>query len=103
MITIVDYGCGNINAFVNVYKRLNIESKIARTAADLIGCKRIILPGIGAFDHVMKQFNASGMRDMVEKRVLADAVPVIGICAGMQILANRSEEGKENNIEGAET
>jgi len=98
MITIVDYGCGNINAFVNVYKRLNIESKIARTASDLEDCERIILPGVGSFDHVMKQFNASGMREMVEKKVLEDGVPVIGICAGMQILAQSSEEGTQAGL-----
>jgi glutamine amidotransferase len=98
MITIIDYGCGNINAFVNVFKRLNIPSKIVRSASDLENCEKIILPGVGAFDHVMSQFNSSGMREQVEKKVLTENIPVLGICAGMQILANGSEEGTEAGL-----
>jgi glutamine amidotransferase len=98
MITIIDYGCGNINAFVNVFKRLNIPSKIAHSATDLEDCAKIILPGVGAFDHVMSQFNASGMREQVEKKVLTENIPVLGICAGMQILANGSDEGTEAGL-----
>ena len=94
MITIIDYGCGNISAFVNAFKRLNIFSKIARIKDDVVDAERIILPGVGAFDYVMKSFNGSGMREIVEKKVLDEKVPVLGICAGMQILADGSEEGE---------
>lgn len=94
MITIVDYGLGNIRAFANLYERLNIQIKIARYPADLQSSSKIILPGVGAFDHAMNQLNASGMRDELEKQVLQNKVPVIGICVGMQILAKSSEEGK---------
>lgn len=98
MITIIDYGCGNTHAFVNVFKRLNIESKIAGSCSDLNGCTKIILPGVGAFDHVMTQFNSSGMRDEVEKKVLVEGISVLGVCAGMQILADRSDEGTESGL-----
>ena len=98
MITIVDYGCGNINAFVNVFKRLNIPTKIAYTKNDFNDTTKIILPGVGAFDHVMSSFNNSGMRDVVEKKIIADNIEVIGICAGMQIMANSSDEGKEKGL-----
>ncbi len=98
MITIIDYGSGNINAFVNVFKRLNIETKVARTSHDLKEASKIILPGVGAFDHVMTSFNQSGMREVVERKVLEERVDVIGICAGMQILANSSDEGKEPGL-----
>jgi len=94
MITIIDYGLGNINAFVNVYKRLNIKTKVARIAADLKGATKIILPGVGAFDYAMSQLNASGMRDELDKQVIANKVPILGICVGMQILAKSSDEGK---------
>jgi imidazole glycerol-phosphate synthase subunit HisH len=93
MITIIDYGLGNIRAFANVYERLNIKTKIARTAADIQGAGKIILPGVGAFDHAMSLLNSSGMRDELEKQVLSNKIPVIGICIGMQILAGSSEEG----------
>ncbi|MDX9883398.1 MAG: imidazole glycerol phosphate synthase subunit HisH [Prolixibacteraceae bacterium] len=94
MITIINYGLGNIRAFVNVYERLNVKTKIAHKAEDIKGATKIILPGVGAFDYAMSQLNASGMRDELEKQVLENKVPVIGICVGMQILAKSSEEGK---------
>lgn len=93
MITIVDYGLGNIRAFQNVYTRLNFTVKIAHTAADLKEAQKIILPGVGAFDYAMTQLNNSGMRDELEKQVLSNKVPVVGICVGMQMLARSSEEG----------
>ena len=93
MIHIVDYGLGNIQAFVNMYKRLGIESVRARAAVDLENATKIILPGVGAFDHAMELLAASGMREPLDDLVLAQGVPVLGICVGMQILANSSEEG----------
>lgn len=94
MITLIDYGVGNINAFANVYKRLNIETKIAKTTADLESAEKLILPGVGSFDYAMNQLNNSGMRERLDELVLKDKVPVIGICVGMQMMANRSDEGQ---------
>lgn len=93
MITIIDYGLGNIRAFVNVYNRLNIPTKIACRPDDLKSASKIILPGVGAFDYAMTQLNKSGMRDELEKQVLINKIPVIGICVGMQMLAKLSDEG----------
>lgn len=94
MITIIDYGVGNIYAFQNVYKRLNIPTKIARIAADLEGAEKLILPGVGSFDYAMTQLNNSGMREKLDQLVLEEKKPVIGICVGMQMMANGSDEGK---------
>lgn len=94
MITLIDYGVGNIFAFQNVYKRLDIPTKIARTYKDLLDAKKLILPGVGSFDYAMGQLNASGMRETLDELVLDKKVPVIGICVGMQIMGNRSDEGK---------
>ena len=94
MIAIVDYGLGNILAFANMFKRLNIDARVARTVEDLAGADKLILPGVGAFDHAMELLDASGMRATLDQLVLRDGVPVLGICVGMQILANASDEGK---------
>lgn len=94
MITIVDYGLGNVRAFLNMYKRLNVPARTARSAADLEGAERLILPGVGAFDHAMERLDASGMRSVLDVMVLEGKVPVLGICVGMQILASTSEEGQ---------
>jgi glutamine amidotransferase len=94
MIAIVDYGLGNIAAFASVYNRANIKVSIARTADDLKGASKLVLPGVGHFDHAMRRLQQSGMRDSLDKMVLGDKVPVIGICVGMQILARSSEEGE---------
>jgi glutamine amidotransferase len=93
MITIVDYGLGNILAFANVYKHLNIPFKVAKNANDLKGASKIILPGVGAFDHAMERVDQSGMRETLDQLVLNEGAPVLGICVGMQILAQSSEEG----------
>jgi len=93
MITIIDYGLGNIRAFVNVYERLNIPISVAKTADALNAATKIILPGVGAFDYAMSKLNNSGMRDMLDNLVINHKLPVIGVCVGMQMMAKRSEEG----------
>lgn len=98
MITIIDYGVGNINAFVNVYKRVNVPTKIAKTALDLEDAQKLILPGVGHFDHAMAELVKSGMLDKLNELVLIKKVPVIGICVGMQMMANSSDEGTSNGL-----
>lgn len=94
MITIVDYGLGNIQAFLNVYKRLNLEARTARNAGELAGAAKLIVPGVGAFDHAMQRLEQSGMRDTLDDLVLRQRVPVLGVCVGMQMLARCSDEGR---------
>lgn len=94
MIKIVDYGLGNISAFLNMYKRMNIPAATARNVSDLDGATKIVLPGVGAFDHAMELLDQSGMRGSLETLVCDEKIPVLGICVGMQILANGSDEGK---------
>ena len=93
MIHVVDYGLGNVQAFLTLYKRLGVEAVAARTAADLVGACKLILPGVGAFDHAIELLNASGMRPTLESLVQQHQVPVLGVCVGMQMLASASDEG----------
>lgn len=93
MIHIVDYGLGNIRAFLNMYKGLGVEARTASTAEELLAAAKLILPGVGAFDHAMERLQASGMREALDDMVLVRSVPVLGVCVGMQILAKSSDEG----------
>jgi len=94
MIAIVDYGLGNIRAFANVFKTIRVEHCIAKVKADLKGATKIILPGVGAFDHAMERLSSSGMREPLEELVVHQKIPVMGICVGMQILGKCSAEGQ---------
>ena len=94
MIKIVNYGSGNIQAILNIYKQLNIECIVANTPKELLGATKLILPGVGAFDETMEQLITSGFKEELDVLVLENKVPIMGICVGMQILANKSEEGK---------
>lgn len=98
MLSLVDYGLGNIRAFANVYKRLNIPFEIASDVQALRRAQRLVLPGVGAFDWAMNKLNQSGMRDTLDELVLGQKRPVIGICVGMQMMAKGSEEGREPGL-----
>lgn len=94
MITIIDYGSGNISAIGNIYERLNIAYKIAKSPSEIIGAHKLFLPGVGAFDETMILLENSGFRKALDIEVLINKVPIIGICVGMQVLGGSSEEGK---------
>ena len=93
MIGIVDYGLGNIQAFANIYKKLNVPYKTVSRAEDLKKVTKFILPGVGAFDHAIELLRKSGMREPLDELVVRQQMPVLGICVGMQMLAHSSEEG----------
>lgn len=94
MIAIIDYGMGNVKAFADVYKKLNMPAVIVKQAEGLKNASKVILPGVGAFDHAMQLLEKSRMRQLLDEMVLHRRVPVLGICVGMQMLANSSEEGR---------
>ena len=98
MIKIINYGLGNILAFYNLYKSINIDIEIASTSSELSSASKIILPGVGTFDQAMIKLNQSGMRDVLDKKVIVEKVPVLGICVGMQIMLKSSEEGNLNGL-----
>lgn len=94
MIGVVDYGLGNIQAFLNIFKNLNIDAMAVHDCDELIRADRLILPGVGSFDWAMEKLIASGMRDCLDDLVLNQRKYVLGVCVGMQMMAHSSEEGK---------
>jgi glutamine amidotransferase len=77
---------------------LSLGVTVAKTAADLDGASKIILPGVGSFDHAMSLLNRSGMRPSLDELVVAGKTPVLGVCVGMQMLGHASEEGREPGL-----
>tara|TARA_B100001063_G_C16587996_1_gene464119 strand:+ start:158 stop:760 length:603 start_codon:yes stop_codon:yes gene_type:complete len=98
MITIIDYGLGNINAFYNIYKSLNIKTKIARNASDLKKSTHIILPGVGAFDEAMSSLEKYDLRSAIVEKANSKSAKILGICIGMHILGANSEEGNQKGL-----
>ena len=98
MIKIVDYGLGNIQAFLNIYKSLNIPAMPAKKCNDLKEATHLILPGVGSFDQAMLLLENSGMRSMLDDLVLNKKLPILGVCVGMQMLGNNSEEGNLSGL-----
>ena len=98
MISIIDYGLGNVKAFSNIYKSLNIKHTIVKKSEDLYNSTKIILPGVGSFDWAMKKLEDSGFKEILNHLVLKKKIPILGICVGMQLMANKSEEGSLNGL-----
>ena len=98
MIKIINYGVGNIDAFISIYRNLGIDIGIASKPDDLAGASKLILPGVGHFDYAMLKFKQTGMLNSVNNLVLNKRIPVLGICVGMQIMAHSSEEGFEKGL-----
>ena len=93
MIKLVDYGVGNIQAFMSLFKSMGMNAQRARAPQDLEGATHLVLPGVGHFDHAMQRLNESGLQPALEEMVLVQLVPVMGVCVGMQMLAAGSDEG----------
>lgn len=94
MVGIVNYGSGNVYAVSNIYKRLNIEHTISDNPETLEKASHLILPGVGAFDETMRILYETGLKAFLDDMVLVRKKPVMGICVGMQLLAESSEEGE---------
>ena len=98
LIAIVNYGSGNIQAIANIYTRLGVPYVVASTPDELREADHFLLPGVGAFDQCIRQLNASGMRKPLDVLVRTTRKPILGICVGMQLLAQSSEEGVEPGL-----
>lgn len=98
MITIVDYGMGNLGSIQNMFKRIGAAAVISGDP-ELVGrAEKILLPGVGSFDNAMLRIDESGLREVLDRKALVERVPVLGICLGMQLLTRSSEEGSRPGL-----
>lgn len=93
MITIVDYGMGNLGSIKNMFKYIGVEAVIESDIDKIKTASKILLPGVGSFDTAMKKINETDLKEVLNEKALKEQVPVLGICLGMQLLTNSSEEG----------
>ncbi len=93
MIVIIDYGMGNLGSIANMLKKIGTQVVVSSNSAVIGQAEKLILPGVGAFDQGMKSVNNSGLLPLLTDRVLKNKIPILGICLGMQLLTQKSEEG----------
>lgn len=98
MITVVDYGVGNIGAMLNMFDYLGIDAQASGDPCVLANADQLVLPGIGAFDKAMSTLRGRQLVEPLNDAVFGRYVPVLGVCLGMQLLARRSEEGDEPGL-----
>ncbi len=97
MVTIVDYGLGNLASIQNMIKKIGGNSVISSSAEEIAGAEKLILPGVGHFEKGMQNLHESGLIPILNNLVLEKKIPVLGICLGMQLMTSKSEEG---NVRG---
>lgn len=94
MIAIIDYGMGNLGSIANMLRKVGAECVVTSDPNAIAKADKLILPGVGAFDAAMRRVNDSGLRAVLDEKVLGEGAPVLGICLGMQLLTDSSEEGE---------
>ena len=98
MIIVVDYGMGNLGSVLKSLKRLKVKSKVSSSVSDIKNASKLILPGVGHFSNGMKRLKDYRFLDVLNKKVLHEKTPILGICLGMQLFAKFSEEGDSKGL-----
>ena len=93
MITIIDYKTGNLGSIQNILKRIGEDSVVTSDYDEIAHATKLILPGVGAFDTGMRNLTRLNLIDILNKKIIEEKIPVLGICLGMQLLSKNSEEG----------
>lgn len=97
-ITVVNLGVGNLGAIPNMLKRLGASATITDDVDQIDRATKLVLPGVGAFDAALSKLRQLGLTDVLNRQVLERGTPVLGLCLGMQLLAEESEEGHETGL-----
>ncbi|MEM9077491.1 MAG: imidazole glycerol phosphate synthase subunit HisH [Bacteroidota bacterium] len=98
MVVIVDYGMGNLNSIKNMLKKIGHSSIISSEVEEIEKAGKVILPGVGSFDAAMMNIKRRNLFDVLNYKASDEKVPLLGICLGMQLLTNSSEEGEEKGF-----
>jgi glutamine amidotransferase len=98
MLCIIDYGSGNVAAIANICERERLPYSIASEPAQLANSSHYLLPGVGAFDPTISTLSNSGILSSLKDEVLGNGKPILGICVGMHLLADGSDEGEEAGL-----
>lgn len=98
MITIVDYGMGNVGSVFNMLRKLRAKVQISSDKNQIAKSDKLILPGVGNFDRGMDSLNSSGLATILSEQVLVNKKPILGICLGMQMMTRGSEEGTKPGL-----
>jgi len=98
MIVVVDLGMGNLGSVPNCCKRVGYQAVISADPAVIAAADKLILPGVGTFHAAMREMHARGLHSVLQRRVIEDKVPILGICLGMQLLFEGSDEGDEEGL-----
>lgn len=98
MIAILDYGIGNLKSIYNMFKKVGVESVITSDIETIKKANKYLLPGVGSFDHGINSLKNASFFETLENEVLENKKPILGICLGMQLLTNTSEEGREKGL-----
>jgi len=98
MITIIDYGMGNLGSVQNMLKKIGEKSLVTSSKEDVQKATKLFLPGVGAFDKAMENLVKLDLIEIIKDKTERDKTPILGICLGMQLLLDKSEEGKLNGL-----
>ncbi len=98
MIVVVDYGIGNLGSIVNMLKKVGAEAAVTSHTAVIENADKLILPGVGAFDNGMTKLSELGLVPILNDKVIRQKTPILGLCLGMQLFTQRSEEGKSPGL-----
>lgn len=97
-VVVVDYGAGNGCAVINALRRAGADALVSDSASMIEAADRLVIAGVGAFDPAMRFLRERSLMSVLNRKVLEDKVPVLGICLGMQIMGHSSEEGSESGM-----
>ncbi len=95
-VLVIDYGVGNVTSVTNALERLGYRYAVSSDPTAIAQAPRFVLPGVGAFAEAMKNLQSRGLVEHLRREVLDNKKPLLGICLGMQVLAESSNEGGEH-------